>query len=410
MKRTAIVLILILALLFSAGGTLFAYLVSAQSLGFVTIRADGSIDPPTAPIQRSGNVYTATGDINEYLVLERNNTSLDGAGHSIHGVYGPLLVQVGSQWLVNGTTNMTITNVVINGDGIFFLSTQNSIFANNTLNNGRGIDCKGNGNIIANTTVNSGRGIGVTGNGNIISGNRLTNCNYTFVENNPPPYAIGVEGDNNVIFGNYISGTNGTAIILGISSYNTILGNMIANSKLGISAETRYTAGGAIGNLIYYNNFINNVENVRNEVVIGGPVPVSIWDKNAAGNYWSDYAGRDTNGDGIGDTPYVIDASNQDHYPLINPVDITKITSPSPNSSPTPSPTPAPTPSPTLNSINPISTPTASPSASASTTPSTTLTPSPSIPEFPSWTIPLLLSIMVAVTGLLVHHKKHKHN
>jgi hypothetical protein len=37
-------------------------------------------------------------------------------------------------------------------------------------------------------------------------------------------------------------------------------------------------------------------------------------------------------------------------------------------------------------------------------------TPSPtsSIPEFPSWTIPLLLTIMVASAGLLVYHKKHK--
>jgi hypothetical protein len=34
-------------------------------------------------------------------------------------------------------------------------------------------------------------------------------------------------------------------------------------------------------------------------------------------------------------------------------------------------------------------------------------TPFPSVPEFPSWTIPLLLS-MLATAGLLVYHKKHK--
>jgi hypothetical protein len=37
-------------------------------------------------------------------------------------------------------------------------------------------------------------------------------------------------------------------------------------------------------------------------------------------------------------------------------------------------------------------------------------TPTPTVPEVPSWTIPLLLTIMVASAGLLVYHKKHKHN
>ena len=30
-----------------------------------------------------------------------------------------------------------------------------------------------------------------------------------------------------------------------------------------------------------------------------------------------------------------------------------------------------------------------------------------SVPEFPSWTIPLLLAMMLATAGLLVYHKKH---
>ena len=36
--------------------------------------------------------------------------------------------------------------------------------------------------------------------------------------------------------------------------------------------------------------------------------------------------------------------------------------------------------------------------------------PTPPVPEVPLWTIPLSLTIMLATAGLLVYHKKHKHN
>lgn len=37
------------------------------------------------------------------------------------------------------------------------------------------------------------------------------------------------------------------------------------------------------------------------------------------GNYWSDYAGTDKDGDGIGDQPKVIDDNNIDYHPLMEP-------------------------------------------------------------------------------------------
>ncbi len=64
------------------------------------------------------------------------------------------------------------------------------------------------------------------------------------------------------------------------------------------------------GNLIYKNNF-----------TLVGAAGANFWDNGAVGNYWSDYAGIDSNGDGIGDTPYVVDSPNNiDHYPMMESV------------------------------------------------------------------------------------------
>jgi len=52
---------------------------TVQALGTIYIRADGSIDPPTAPITTVDNVtYTLTGNIYDSIVVERNNTVIDG--------------------------------------------------------------------------------------------------------------------------------------------------------------------------------------------------------------------------------------------------------------------------------------------------------------------------------------------
>jgi len=65
---------------------------------------------------------------------------------------------------------------------------------------------------------------------------------------------------------------------------------------------------------VWGNSLIGNTHQVHSTT------STNVWDCGypTGGNYWSDYTGTDGNGDGIGDTPYMIDFKNQDRYPLMN--------------------------------------------------------------------------------------------
>jgi parallel beta-helix repeat protein len=99
------------------------------------------------------------------------------------------------------------------------------------------------------------------------------------------------------------------------SSNNIISGNNITNNY-GI---TIYDSS---GNTFFHNNLINN----QNQIYLWEAS--TTWDDGypSGGNYWSDYTGVDEysgvnqdepGSDGIGDTPYIIDANNKDNYPLM---------------------------------------------------------------------------------------------
>jgi len=66
--------------------TLTFHIQVGKASGTIYIRGDGSIDPPTAPISTVDNVtYTFTGNINDFLVIERSNIIVDGAGYTLYG-------------------------------------------------------------------------------------------------------------------------------------------------------------------------------------------------------------------------------------------------------------------------------------------------------------------------------------
>jgi len=290
----AITVVVLVISMFTALGSLRV----ARALETIYIRADGSIEPPAAPIQRNGNIFTLMNNIAsdfDGIVVERNNTILDGAGLTIQGTSAPSSKGI----YLSILSNVTIKNVKVKAFefGIdLYSSVENDIVENDIAYNTYGI--------LADTYSTQNR----------IDHNNVTHNDYGI---NDWGYS-----DFNSIIGNNIIANNLAGVwIAGSSETNITLNTVADNGQYGISLET------SSNNRIYHNDFINNV----NQVYIYDST--GIWDNgySSGGNYWSDYSGVDSNGDGIGDTPYPIDENNQDRYPLMKPwtnIVISEVTSP----------------------------------------------------------------------------------
>ena len=132
LNRTVSGAMLMLVLLYLL--TFGLHIPHAKSEGTIYIRPDGTVDPPTSPIQRVGETYVFTDDIyNKSIEVQRNNITLDGNSHmlqtpkefkSLFGVY------------LSGRKNVTITNIIISDGfiyGIWLCSSSNNKIVNNTL-------------------------------------------------------------------------------------------------------------------------------------------------------------------------------------------------------------------------------------------------------------------------------------
>jgi len=197
LKKTFSGMMLILLLMSML--TLAINIQTVKASETIYIRADGSIDPPTAPLYTADNVtYTFTDNINDSIAVYRSNITIDGAGYTLQGPGS------GTGILFESANYVTVKDMIIKNfaDGIA-----------TDLYGGHNIV----GNIITNNTYD---GIFFQGSGlNKISGNIITN-----------------NGEWGIYFGGYLETP---------SANNSLSGNIIANN--GYMAGIEYGGGIFVG-------------------------------------------------------------------------------------------------------------------------------------------------------------------
>ena len=258
MKRIRSIIVLLLILSFVLVCLFEIRTVKAEST--IYIQADGSVEG-TDKIQQEGNVYTFTTDavIDGDILVQRSNIVIDGNGHMLQN----------ARLVISGLSNITVENMYIKDDyyGTHGISVGIS-----------GIDVKNSSSI---TIIN----------------NTVTGTTFNIDE-----AGIRIVGGNS----------------------NVIVGNTIAGNQKGLTVSNKidFETFIPIEVLVYNNNFYNDFD-VEFPITGGSHIPNSTisFSNGTRGNFWYQYNGTDTDGDGIGDTPYVISTLPYftDNNPLMEP-------------------------------------------------------------------------------------------
>lgn len=264
-RKVCLILLLFVSL---SIGAVLAPASSQVTRTTIFIQPDGSVNPPNVAIQRNGETYTFTGNVYDPILVQKSGVTIDGAGYSL---IGPLNeTQRQAQQVLGVGPNETITVPYI--IGIDFDETVSGV-------------------TIKNLNVNW-FSIGIY----------IRTTNNTFMGNSASDNIVGVllSGSGNNIIMNHIR-NNRQGLFFGFEQVNGSSGNIPSDIR------------------ISDNSFINNEMQLSGCVceVFNFSEATHAWDFDGRGNFWSDYNGTDTNGDGLGDTYYVIDLLNYDRYPLI---------------------------------------------------------------------------------------------
>ncbi|NOR48498.1 MAG: PGF-pre-PGF domain-containing protein [Methanosarcinaceae archaeon] len=250
-----------------------------------------------------------------YLKTSSNNALTSNTGNSnFRGIY------------LQTSSNNTLTNNNASNNSEHGIKLETS--SNNTLTNNTGYSNTQHGiylwyssnNALTSNTGNSNNyGICLLSSSN----NTLTNNNAS--NNSQQGINLQTSSNNNTLTDNTANSNFRGIQLVTTCSNNTLTNNTASsNTQYGIYLQTS-------SNNTIYNNYFNNTNNAYD-------IGYNIWNTTPTagtniiggswlgGNYWYDYAGADTNGDGLGDTLLPYNSSGNidiggDYHPLV--VDIT---------------------------------------------------------------------------------------
>ncbi len=291
------------------------------------------VDSPSGPVVIDGKgSYTS--------IQNAINASSDGDTIFVYaGVYNETFTINKSINLIGAGRNKSIIEYAGNISNINIIS----IYADNCIIDGFTLTVSSSSNDIvciktysSNTTIsnnvilNASYGIFLArdSKGSIVS--------YNIISNNQNGIYSTYSSDNNISCNNVSLNSEYGIYAYSGSDDNVLSGNMILNNKYGLRLKS------SRNNVVYKNKIYNNDRKgvyiccgsknnhfYKNVLIKNNPNaydPYSNhWDNGSIGNYWDDYAGIDANHDGIGDTPYVVYAGedNKDNFPLVDPINIT---------------------------------------------------------------------------------------
>jgi nitrous oxidase accessory protein len=331
------------------------------------------------------------------IEVQSDNVSI--SGFTVKNTWHGIRVNTFSSKGPNGiriTENNILNNYVF---GIVVSYCSNVLISNNNISGngetGLEIDNSNYTQIIENNVTENGASTSQFGSNIQIYGFNVTVKNNTISNSS---IGLSISGTNIEAYQNRITLSQDYGLWLRPCNNSQIHDNVIANNSIGIDLQNyllKYWSG--TNNVVYRNNLISNFylsytlpsgnysAPSQNAVVeatypYGNPdnitgyspsgTDIVVWDNGQVGNYWSDYSSKypnaiEVDSTGIGNTPFVIDSNNIDHYPLMSAFNIT-LASPSP-----------------------------------------TLTPSSSVPEFPSLIIlPSALAIVTVLTAIVSIRRK----